>query len=140
MLAKEMKILFVLYGEEQRHRGLIANRVIKLGYVNKSHVYTDISYEKDTHSLAWKKSNGVSALVEVTDLIDPETKSVQIRQKLSLNFDIVLPLHVKSDTSLIKIDDDTFRQEIEYGVSLSNPRVSEEEKIRLLLSRKKKLK
>lgn len=133
------KVLFVLVGEDEKIKSLVIQRLRKLGYVNHDNVFTDINYDKSPQLPVWKKDSPGNALINVTDLIDPNAKSDQIKKKFTSSFNAVMVVSLRRDTKIPFVKDDELREQIEYGISLSDSTVSSEERLNLFLSRRRKI-
>lgn len=139
MSTKDRKVLFVLIGEDEKIKGLVTQRLQKLGYVSRDNVFTDINYDKSSQLPVWKKDTPGNALINVTDLIDPNAKSDQIKKKFTNSFNAVMAVSLRSDTKIPFLKEDELREQIEYGISLSDTTVSSEERLNLFLSRRRKI-
>lgn len=139
MSVKERKVLFVLVGEDEKIKGLVIQRLQKLGYVSRDNVFTDINYDKSSQLPIWKKDSPDNVLINVTDLIDPNVKSEQIKKKFTSSFNAVMVVGLNRDTKIPFIKDDELREQIEYGISLSDSSFSSEERLNLFLSRRRKI-
>lgn len=139
MSVKERKVLFVLVGEDEKLKGLVIQRLQKLKYVSRDNVFTDINYDKSSQLPVWKKDNSINGLVNVTDLIDPNAKSDQIKKKFTGVFNAVMVVVIRPGSQIPFVKDDELREQIEYGISLSDATVPSEERLNLFLSRRRKL-
>lgn len=133
------KILFILYGEHKTTKSMIAKRLERLGYIDRNSSFTELDHSKAPDAPAWKKGNGVSAVVDVTDILDPRATAEMVRKKFAPTFDVVLTLEVRNTTSLLTLTNDEFRAEVDYGISLSDSSVDEDERLQLFLNRRKKV-
>lgn len=139
MSVKERKVLFVLVGEDEKLKGLVIQRLQKLKYVSRDNVFTDINYDKSSQLPVWKKDNSINGLINVTDLIDPNAKSDQIKKKFTGMFNAVMVVIIRPGSQIPFVKDDELREQIEYGISLSDATVPSEERLNLFLSRRRKL-
>lgn len=139
MSVKERKVLFVLVGEDEKLKGLVIQRLQKLKYVSRDNVFTDINYDKSSQLPVWKKDNSINGLVNVTDLIDPNAKSDQIKKKFTGVFNAVMVVSIRPGSQIPFVKDDELREQIEYGISLSDATVPSEERLNLFLNRRRKL-
>lgn len=139
MSVKERKVLFVLVGEDEKLKALVIQRLQKLSYVNRDNVFTDINYDKSTQLPVWNKGNSVNGLINVTDLIDPSVKSDQIKKKFTGMFNAVMVVVIRPGSQIPFVKDDELREQIDYGISLSDTTVPSEERLNLFLSRRRKL-
>lgn len=139
MSVKERKVLFVLVGEDEKLKGLVIQRLQKLKYVSRDNVFTDINYDKSSQLPVWKKDNSINGLINVTDLIDPNAKSDQIKKKFTGMFNAVMVVVIRPGSQIPFVKDDELREQIEYGISLSDATVPSEERLNLFLSRRRKL-
>lgn len=139
MSVKERKVLFVLVGEDEKLKALVIQRLQKLKYVSRDNVFTDINYDKSSQLPVWKKDNSINGLINVTDLIDPSAKSDQIKKKFTGMFNAVMVVAIRPGSQIPFVKDDELREQIEYGISLSDTTVPSEERLNLFLSRRRKL-
>ncbi|WP_396190437.1 hypothetical protein [Flavobacterium sp.] len=137
-LNDKKKILFVLFGEHQLPKKLIIQRIQKLKYVEKDHVFEDVNPDKPPVHPVWVKGNGINGIVDIKDPLDPVTKANQIRKKFTGLFQAVMTLHVTPKTGMLTVSDDCFREEIEYGISVSDITVSEEDRLEIMLNHRRK--
>lgn len=139
MSVKERKVLFVLVGEDEKLKGLVIQRLQKLKYVSRDNVFTDINYDKSSQLPVWKKDNSINGLINVTDLIEPNAKSDQIKKKFTGMFNAVMVVVIRPGSQIPFVKDNELREQIEYGISLSDSTVPSEERLNLFLSRRRKL-
>lgn len=139
MSVKERKVLFVLVGEDEKLKGLVIQRLQKLKYVSRDNVFTDINYDKSSQLPVWKKDNSINGLINVTDLIEPNAKSDQIKKKFTGMFNAVMVVVIRPGSQIPFVKDNELREQIEYGISLSDTTVPSEERLNLFLSRRRKL-
>lgn len=135
---KKKKVLFVVHGPLQKVKDLTIQRLQKLGYLEKANVFTDINYEKSSHQSVWKKDDPSNALIDVTTQIDTEVKAEQIKKKFLATFTSVVIVELPRTATVFTVNDDDLRSQIEYGIALSDTSVSEEDRMNLFLSRRKK--
>lgn len=134
---KKQKVLFLLSGEENKIKEALILRLEKLGYVKRDAVYTDLSYDKSTHDVLRKSDHVANAVIKVTDFINPQAKISQIRSKLKDIFTSIVDLELGPSSSILLVSNDELRSNIDFGITLSDRTISEEEKTRLLVNRRK---
>lgn len=141
MPVKDKKVLFILFGGHKRVNDSVALRLGKLGYLDRKHVFTDLEYEKSSQLTCWKKENKDSALITITDMVDPGVKAIKIKEKFDKVFDVVLPVELEPSPSFLLMKDDDFRDRVNDGIhytaAMKNA-ASEEERLEIYAARRKK--
>lgn len=124
----DKRILFIIYGQFQTAKNTVVQRLIKLKYIDKGSVYSDIN-----HPSAIPKN----AVIDVSNLLDTRQKAEQLRLKFVKSFNAVLIAEVTPGSRLLKMDDESFIKEIDIGVQISDTTLSIDDRIKVLISIKK---